>query len=145
MPADHPATTEIRIRNEIAELARVSEAMERIGEEHGLASKTLFQLQVALDETVSNVIKYAWPEGGSHEIRIRIMVGNGQVMLEVADDGRAFDPLSAPAPQTLPPGQRPRPGGVGLHMVRQFMDSIEYARIDGGNRLTLTKRCDINR
>ena len=144
MPVDHPIT-EIRIRNEIAELARVSEAMERIGERHGFAAKTLAQLQVALDETVSNVIKYAWPEGGSHEICVRIMVGNGEVTLEVLDDGRPFDPVSAPPPKALPPGQRPLPGGVGLHMVRQFMDSIEYARVDGGNRLTLTKVYDTNR
>jgi len=144
MPADH-SVTEIRIRNEIAELERVSEAMERIGKEHGLASKTLVQLQVALDETVSNVIKYAWPQGGSHEICVRIMVGTGEVRLEIVDDGRPFDPLSAPAPTVLPPGQRPTPGGVGLHMVRQFMDSIEYARVDGANRLTLTKLYDTNR
>jgi anti-sigma regulatory factor (Ser/Thr protein kinase) len=127
----------------MAQLAILSEAMERIGAEHGLASKPLSQLQVALDETVSNVIKYAWPDGGSHEIRVRITVGSGQVVIEIADDGRTFDPLDAPPPEAPPPGQRPRPGGVGIHMLKQFMEKIEYARIDGRNLLTLTKRCDI--
>lgn len=143
MPDSLPSTTEVRIRNELAELVRVTEAMNRIGAEHGLAAQPLAELQVALDETVCNVIKYAWPDGGSHEIRVRITVGDGHVTLEIADDGRPFDPLGAAPPEPPPPGRRPRPGGVGIHMLRQFMDGIEYARIDGGNRLTLTKRCDV--
>ena len=143
MPAPLPSTTELVIRNEIAQLAILSEAMERIGEEHGLAPKTLFQMQIALDEMVSNVIKYAWPDGGDHEIRVRITASTGQVAIEIADDGRPFNPLAAPEPPQPPPGRRPRPGGVGIHMLKQFMEKIEYARIDGQNRLTLTKLCDI--
>src|SRR6185436_5239608 len=106
-------------RNEIAQLAIVSEAMERIGRDHALAPKALVQLQVALDEMVSNVIKYAWPEGGAHEIRIRITVTNGEVKIDISDDGRSFDPRSAELSARPPPGRRPRPGGVGLHMVKQ--------------------------
>ena len=129
------------IRNEVEELAILSEAMARIGVEHGLAPKPLFQLQVALDEMVSNVVKYGWPEGGSHEVWVRITVGTGQVEIEIADDGTAFDPLAAPAPQGPLPGRRPKPGGLGIHMVRQFMDKLEYTRIDGRNHLKMTKQC----
>ena len=143
MPALVPSTTELVIRSDIAQLAILREAMERIGVEYRLAPKPLYQLQVALDEMVSNVIKYAWPEGGSHEIRVRITVGSGQVVIEIADDGRSFDPRDVPAPPPPRPGQRPRPGGVGIHMLRQFIDKIEHARIDGWNHLTLTKRCDV--
>lgn len=144
MPTLPPGATELVIRNDIAQLAILSEAMDRIGVEHGLAPKPLIQLQVALDEMVSNVIKYAWPEGGSHEIRVRITVGRGQVEITVTDDGRAFDPLDAPAPKPPPPGQRPRPGGVGVHMVKQFMDRIEFSRTDGRNCLTMTKQCNVD-
>ena len=142
-PAHLPRATELVIRNDIAQLAILSDAMARIGVEQGFAAKPLIQLQVALDEIVSNVIKYAWPEGGSHEICVRITVGSGQVHVEISDDGRAFDPLGVPPPQPPPPGQRPRPGGVGIHMLRQIMDEIEYARIDGRNCLTLTKQCGV--
>jgi anti-sigma regulatory factor (Ser/Thr protein kinase) len=138
-----PSTTDLVIRNDIAQLAILSEAMERFGSKHALAPKLLVQLQVALDEIVSNVIKYAWPDGGSHEIRVRITFDSGKMTIEIADDGRSFDPRRAPPPEHLPAGQRPRPGGVGLHMVKQFMDSFEYARIDGWNHSTLTKAIDI--
>ena len=143
MPALLPCTTELVIRSDIAQLAILREAMERIGVEYHLAPKPLYQLQVALDEMVSNVIKYAWPEGGSHEIRVRITVSRGQVVIEIADDGRSFDPRDVPAPRPPLPGQRPRPGGVGIHMLRQFVDRIEHARFNGWNYLTLTKQCDV--
>jgi anti-sigma regulatory factor (Ser/Thr protein kinase) len=138
-----PSTTELVIRNEIPQLALLSAAIERIGREHALAQKPLVQLQVTLDEIVSNVIKYAWPEGGSHEIRIRITVDAGKVKVDVADDGVSFDPRHTTPPALPPSGQRRRPGGVGLHMVRQLMDAFEYARIDGWNHSTLTKQCTI--
>jgi len=143
MPLPVPLTTELVIRNDIAQLAVLSEAMERIGVEHGLAPKAQFQLQVALDEMVSNVIKYAWPAGGSHLIGVRITVGSGQVEIEITDDGRAFNPLDTPAPQPPPPGNRPRPGGVGVHMVKQFMSKIEYSRTDGRNCLRMIRQSDV--
>ena len=138
-----PSTTELVIRNEIPQLALLSAAIERIGREHALAQKPLVQLQVTLDEIVSNVIKYAWPEGGSHEIRIQITVDAGNVKVDVADDGMSFDPRNTAPPAPPPSGQRRRPGGVGLHMVRQLMDSFEYTRIGGWNHSTLTKQCTI--
>lgn len=138
-----PAATELVIRNEIPQLALLSAAIERIGREHALAQKPLVQLQVTLDEIVSNVIKYAWPEGGSHEIRIRITVDAGKVKVDVADDGMSFDPRNTAPPAPPPSGKKRRPGGVGLHMVRQLMDSFEYTRIGGWNHSTLTKQCTI--
>ena len=138
-----PSTTNLVIRNEMAQLSILSEAMERFGSEHALAPKPLVQLQVALDEIVSNVIKYAWPEGGTHEIRVRITFDSGKMTIDIADDGRSFDPRRALPPERPPAGQRPRPGGVGLHMVKQFMDGFEYARIDGWNHSTLVKAVDI--
>jgi serine/threonine-protein kinase RsbW len=67
-----PPTTHIVIRNNVADLAVLTAAMGRVGAERGIPEKALFQLQVALDEIVSNAIKYAWPEGGAHDIEIRI-------------------------------------------------------------------------
>lgn len=134
-------TTHIVIRNDVADLAAVTTAMERVGAEHGMPERSLFQLQVALDEIVSNVIKYGWPEGGAHEIEIRIVVRNDRVEVEIIDDGRMFDPRDAPERDKPLPGQKPQPGGVGVQMTRQLVDRIAYARIGNRNRTTLTKLC----
>jgi anti-sigma regulatory factor (Ser/Thr protein kinase) len=140
MPGLLPHTTDLAIRNDVSELAILRAALDRIGAEFSIPSRPLLQLQVVLDEMVSNVIKYAWPEGGVHEARVRITVRVDDIEVEIVDDGRMFDPLRAPAPEELPAGQRPKPGGVGIHMVRHLVDECNYARIDGHNHLTLTKR-----
>jgi anti-sigma regulatory factor (Ser/Thr protein kinase) len=136
-----PQTTHIVIRNDIADLAAVTSAMERVGTEYGMPKTPLFQLQVALDEMVSNVIKYAWPAGGAHDIEIRITARDEGVEVEIIDDGRMFDPRDAPKRDKPLPGKRPQPGGVGAQMTKQLVDRIDYARIGSRNHTTLTKRC----
>lgn len=136
-----PQTTRIVIRNNIADLAALTTAMERVGAEHGMPEQSLFALQVALDEIVSNVIKYAWPEAGAHDIEIRITARDNGVEVEIIDDGRMFDPRDAPKRDRPLPGQRPQPGGVGVQMTRQLVDRIDYARAGDRNHTTLTKLC----
>lgn len=136
-----PQTTHIVIRNDVADLAALTATMERVGVEHGMPEKSLFQLQVALDEIVSNVIKYAWPEGGAHDIEIHITAQGDGLEVEIIDDGRMFDPRDAPKRDKPLPGRRPQPGGVGVQMTKQLVDRIDYARIGNRNHTTLAKLC----
>ncbi|HEY5720368.1 MAG TPA: ATP-binding protein [Gammaproteobacteria bacterium] len=142
-PAALPVTTELVIGNDLAQLPQLSAALERLGEAHGIATQPLYQLQVALDEMVSNVIRYAWPEGGSHLIHVRMTVATGRVTIQISDDGRPFDPHDAPAPAPPQPGQRSRPGGLGVHMVKQIVEQLDYTRADGRNCLTMSKTCAV--
>lgn len=140
VPTPLSQTTCLVIRNDVADLESVSRAMESIGAEHGVPQISLFQLQVAIDEIVSNVIKYAWSDGESHEIDIRITVRANGVEVEIIDDGQMFDPLAAPEPEKPLPGRRPRPGGLGVHMVKRLVDEFAYARNGERNHTLLTKR-----
>ncbi len=131
---------QVTIVNDSAKLPELQDLLERFGRQHGIPARTVGQLQVVVDELASNVIKYAWPDGGLHRLSISLGLRENAVSLAISDDGAAFNPLDAPPP--LPPvaGSRPRPGGVGIHMVLQLVDTIEYARTAGHNRLTITKR-----
>jgi serine/threonine-protein kinase RsbW len=131
---------DLAIGNDLAELAIVTSAVDRLAEEVAIPSQVLIQLQVALDEVLSNIIKYAWPEGGSHELQVRVGAQNGEIEAVITDDGKPFDPRLQPPPTPPSPGREPRTGGVGIHMVRQLVDRIDYARIDGRNRVTLVKQ-----
>jgi len=130
----------VAIRNEIADLAILRDALKDFCTEHAVGSRTLMQLHVTLDEIVSNVIKYAWPEGGAHELSVRMSAAPNRIQIEVIDDGQAFDPRTATAPPTPIAARRSRPGGLGLHMVKQLVDDIAYYRADGRNHTVLTKR-----
>ena len=137
-------TTRIVIRNKLAELDALTAVMERVGVDYGMPEEALYQLQVALDEIVSNVIKYAWAEAGAHDIEIRITARDDGVEVEIIDDGRMFDPRNAPERDKPLPGQRPRPGGVGVQMTKQLVDRFDYARIGNRNHTTFTKLCALS-
>ena len=131
---------ELTIGNDLADVAILRDAVDRFAEEHGIAPKPLIALQVSLDELISNIIKYAWPDGGTHQLQIRLRIDSAVIEAEISDDGQPYDPRNSPPPPAVPAGTRPRPGGVGVHMVKQLADRLEYERVGDRNRLKLTIR-----
>lgn len=134
---------EFVIHNDLSEIAIVRDALDQLGSELHVPARALMQLQVALDEIVSNVVKYAWPDGGKHEFLVRITVNATGVSLDIFDDGQPFDPRETPEPNAPPDGQRPRPGGVGIHMIKKLVDHLDYERIDGRNHTSIIKNCAV--
>lgn len=135
-----PHSVLVTVANDAADLAIVAEALETFGAEHAVPLKALVALQVSVDEIVSNVIKYAWKDGG-HQVHVRITAQTDAVEVEVVDDGEAFNPFAAPHPPTSEQDARPGPGGIGIRMVRRLMDEVEYARKGACNHTVMLKRC----
>jgi serine/threonine-protein kinase RsbW len=136
-------SVDLVIHNDLSEIAVVRDTLDRLGSELAVPAPALMQLQVALDEIVSNVVKYSWPDGSKHKFLVRITVRETGVALDIFDDGQPFDPLGTPEPDWPPAGQRPRPGGVGIHMIKKLVDDLAYERIDGRNHISLTKKCAV--
>jgi serine/threonine-protein kinase RsbW len=132
-------TSEIRIANDLSEIARVADLVDGFGASNQLPHEVVFALNVSLDEVLNNIISYAYEDAGPHEILVRLELRSGIVDVVVEDDGKSFDPLLAPAPDLT---AKLRLGGVGLHFVRNLMDGLEYARRDGINRLRMTKKLE---
>jgi serine/threonine-protein kinase RsbW len=129
---------EIRIANDLSEIARVADMVDSFGARHNLPNEVIVALNVSLDEILNNIISYAYEDAGRHDIVVRLELRAGSVEAIVEDDGRAFDPLAV-APPDLE--SKPRAiGGVGLHFVRKLTDEQGYARRDGINRFRLMKR-----
>jgi serine/threonine-protein kinase RsbW len=139
MPNQLEKSVNLSIRNNVVDLTIVTKALDQFGDELEIPTEALMQLQVALDEILSNIIKYAWPEGSAHEFHLRISAHDGDIEVVIVDDGAPFDPRDHVSRALPPPGIRPPPGGVGIRMVKQLVDRIDYARIDGCNKLTLIK------
>jgi anti-sigma regulatory factor (Ser/Thr protein kinase) len=140
MPNQKEKLVDLSIRNKIVDLEIVRTALDRIGEDFDIPYKAVMQLQVALDEILSNIVKYAWPGDEVHEFQLRIHAQNGGIEVVIVDDGAPFDPRAHVPREPPAPSSRPPPGGVGIHMVKKLVDSFDYARIEGRNQVTLTKR-----
>lgn len=74
------------------------------------------------------------------EVVISLTLDDGSVVLCVEDDGPAFDPLAAPEPDLDAPLEDRPVGGLGIHLLREMMDTLDYVRRDDRNRLILRKR-----
>ena len=120
-------------------LARLAEVLETFCEAHKVNHATQFALNVVIDELVTNVVHYAFPDGGKHTIKVLVSLEDSKLFIEIEDDGVAFDPLSLPEPDTDAPIEDREIGGLGVHIVRHLMDEVSYERVDGKNRLRLLK------
>jgi len=131
------AAVETSILNKIRDLARMPELVDRFAAEHRLSPNVVFGMNVALDEMLSNIIKYGYTDDAIHEIRVRLFVDGPMVVAEIEDDGRPFDPLAAPEVDVDAPAEERKVGGLGIHIVRNLMSEMDYARVAGRNRLVM--------
>ncbi len=94
---------------------------------------------VVLDEVVSNVVNYAYA-GLERPIVVEALVRPGRLQIQVTDEGPPFNPLERSRPDTGQPlAERPI-GGLGIHIVKELMDEVDYRRLDGRNQLRFAKR-----
>ena len=120
-------------------LAGTARLLDKVGKEYRLAPEVLTDLRIAMDEVVTNILKYAWRDENSHDITIECQVRDGHLQTTIEDDGIAFDPLLAPKPDLKASMATREVGGLGIHFLKHLMRDVAYERIGGRNRLTLTQ------
>jgi serine/threonine-protein kinase RsbW len=132
--------TELCITNRLEDMAAVVTMVEDFGAAHSIPNTVINDFNVVLDEVLNNIISYGYPDGGTHEIKVRLTFQPGEVLAEVHDEARAFDPLRAAPPDLSGTLQTRGVGGVGIHFVKTLMDDAVYARVGNENQLLLRKR-----
>lgn len=126
--------------NQRAELHRMVDWLEELKQQLGWADSLVTQLNLILEEWLVNVISYAYSDEGEHKIELRLWQDGESIRLEVRDDGIAFDPTGAAAPDLNLPLEERAIGGLGLHFIRSNLDQWSYARVDEFNIVTMIKR-----
>ena len=97
-------------------------------------------MNLALDEVLSNIVKYAYDASKNGPIDVELAYSDGRLTVTVEDAGRPFDPLTFKGPVNNGPLNSRRPGGLGILFVKRLMDSALYKRSGGRNRLTLVAK-----
>ena len=129
----------IVLHNDIRQIPQLARFVETIAADKKLDQSLTMGLNLALEEAVTNVILYAYPEGADGLVDVEAVLNPDQLTFIISDGGRAFDPTSVPEADVSSPVEERPVGGLGIHLVRQIMDSVSYARRDGQNYLTMTK------
>lgn len=115
--------------------------VEAFGADNGLPPKVIFHLTLVLDELVTNIIDYGYADFDEHPIDVTITLDGETINITLVDDAAPFNILTAPEPELdTPLDERIKPiGGMGIHLVKNMVDHIDYKRDEDKNILMLTK------
>ena len=131
----------LTLKNDLSELARIAEAIEAHGESHGWPAKWIMNVNLSLDELITNIVSYGYQDSEEHEIRVTLTDHSGSLVVVLEDDGIAFDPFTTAAEPDLEASvEERRIGGLGVYFVKTLMDEATYERVDNHNRITLIQR-----
>lgn len=159
----------ITLPNDVQTVPQLAEFVDQVCEEAGFDMATIMKLNLAIEEAVVNVMNYAYPAGTAGNVTIEAVLqpasaasasgvsvsaasvsgvsvpGSfpagvvGSLTFIISDSGVAFDPTVKPEVDTTLSAEERNIGGLGIHLIRQIMDSVSYERTDNRNILTLVK------
>ena len=130
---------DFEIKNDLAEIESLTEAILSYYRDSGIAEAVCYDVWLALEEAISNTIKYGYEDQQGHTIHVRAGMEQKGLFLEIEDDAKAFNPLEAPGPDfSLPVEEKPI-GRLGIYLLRSVMNQVEYKRTASKNILRMTK------
>ena len=128
------------LKNDLAEIKRLTDILYKLCEENDIGNKILCDVTLALEEIFANIVHHAHEDDVEHPVKIHIRIRDNVLALEVKDDGKPFNPLENPSVNTKAPFEERKIGGLGIHLVRNLIDELEYQRVNGKNVLTMKIR-----
>ena len=125
----------IFMRNDIQQIPTLAEWIDSLG----IPDDLNMSVNLALEEAVSNVMLYAYPEVKNGQVIVEFVRVNGEMIFIITDSGIPFDPTQQPPADTTLSAEERAIGGLGIHLVNQLMDEVKYERVEDKNVLTLIK------
>lgn len=136
----HPK--EITVPADIKHLDGVMDFVNDLLKKNSAPAKVVAQTDIVLDEVFTNICRYAYAPSDSGTVTVRCCVGGQPAFLSLVfrDKGKPFNPLNKPDPDITAKIEDREIGNLGIYMVKQIMDSVEYEYANGENILTVKKR-----
>ncbi len=133
------ALIEFELTNRLADLDVLCTHLASFCESCGIAKKQKFEINLALDELFTNIINHGFDDDAEHQIHVTCARNDDIVKITIRDDGIPFNPLEAPQPDLNCTFIDREIGGLGIHLIKAYIDEIDYQRDADANVLTLTK------
>lgn len=135
---------QLTLTNDIQELERLEPFLENFFNRNNLDVTLLPSVNLALEEALANVIMYAYPKGVQGEVTLSTNIKGEDILMEIKDKGAPFDPLQQQETNLDVPLEERQIGGLGIHLIKEIMDGVEYARADGKNVLKMRKKLAVS-
>ncbi len=132
---------EICVSSQLLNLAEIAEFVSQRALSAGLNENQVFDVQMAVDECCTNAMEHAYDGHQDGQVRVCCYVESNDFVVRVTDYGRSFDPATISQPDLSLPVEERQIGGLGLYLMRQLMDCVEYrADEKAGNQTVMRKR-----
>jgi len=129
------------INNRLADIPPLADQVDAYMTDEGVSLETIMTTNLCLEELLTNTIKYGYGDNRIRQIDIDMRLLDGELTIEIVDDAAPFDPTSDAQTPDIDATIEERPiGGLGIFLVTNFTDSMQYNRELNRNRLILKKR-----
>lgn len=141
MSSKHKKKLLFYVNEQKCDFSGYAKQLKQFAEEHGLSNKFSYQMALVIDEVVTNTAAYGYGDCRKHCISVDLHLEDDVLVIVIMDKAQPFDITTAPLPELhIPVEERARPvGGMGIHLVKSLVDSVEYRREEGKNILELRK------
>lgn len=136
IPEDHHTSC----KAEAASLSHLRSFIEQCCAGLDLETGVLYDLQLAVDEAASNIIRHGYKNRTPGLIELTLRILDDRIEIQVTDYGHPFNPEQAPQPDINAPLDERQPGGLGIFLIYTLMDQVSYQSHQGANTLSLTKK-----
>ena len=126
------------LKNDLSELKALHQHLKNWGEATGLSDDCISQINICLDELLTNIVSYGFKDDLEHRIKFTFNVDSNLLIISIEDDGIPFNPLEKD-PEIPVDVDNAKIGGLGIHIIKKLMDDICYERKQGKNKLTIIK------
>jgi anti-anti-sigma factor len=134
------ASASLRLDPNRSECTRLNDTLTRFAAEHAIDDAAVYAIRLALEELVVNTVSYGCDDKKKHWIEVRLILEPWAVRVEIEDNAAPFNPLEREVPEEGGARQRDEDGGgIGLYLIRNLIDRLEYRRTSEGNLLTMWK------
>lgn len=131
---------ELEVDSKLESLSIISDFISEVMGRAGSEARSIFEVQMAVDEACTNIIQYAYPEQKGIIILVCELVDD-DFIVTIRDKGKPFDPSWVPPPDLRADLDKRKIGGLGIHFMRKMMDEVSYNfDAEGGNELTMRKK-----
>ena len=131
---------EIVLGADVANIESVTDFVNEELESNGCSMRAQTQIDIAIDEILSNVAFYGYPDGkGQIRVTVDFPGSEAKVVIAFEDNGIEFNPLEKTDPDVTLAAEDRKIGGLGIFLCKQLMDEVEYQYVDNCNVLIMKK------
>lgn len=130
----------LNITSDMQNLSRVADFVSDAATRTKLTTRQLDDVQMAVDEAVTNVMEHAYGGQADGAIAIKMRIDEKLIVVEIRDQGKQFDPKKVKKPNIKGPLSERTIGGLGVFFMKKLMDKVEFVRDDAGNVTRMTKK-----